>query len=424
MATTEASGPAFRALNRAASAPGRNALFAGLMLVLVFSVLTVWTHERWALSTNQVAIFCLAIGAAFRSTFLGAGWPANWLQLPLFATVLWGLIQLQADRSVYRFATWSAVLDWLTVALTFVIGLQAFEDGRTAHRFRRLAIYFGALLALVAILQLFSAEGRVFWVYTPKHEFQPMGPFVNRDHFSAYMELLLPFALWEALIDRRRVILFGGLAAVMYASVIAGASRAGSILVNLELAAVLIPALTGARRTAGHGVGRVILRIALLVLIFSAIVGWDVLLKRFEAPDPFAGRREAWLSGMAMIRDRPWIGFGLGTWTIAYPGYAIVDIGAFLNAAHSDWVQWAGEGGIPFFALMLIVAARALQLGIRAPWGLGITCVFLHCFVDFPLQEPPIFLWLAASLAALEIEGPLSHRSGDNWRRLACKPNG
>src|ERR1700738_3915220 len=52
------------------------------------------------------------------------------------------------------------------------------------------------------------------------------------DHFSAFMELLLP--------NRRKaagaVIQFA--AALMYASVIAGKSRVGSVIVNLEIGAV------------------------------------------------------------------------------------------------------------------------------------------------------------------------------------------
>jgi hypothetical protein len=48
------------------------------------------------------------------------------------------------------------------------------------------------------------------------------------------------------------------------------------------------------------------------------------------------------------------------------------------------------------------MAARSLQLGAAAPWSLGVTFVFLHALVDFPLQKPPIFLWVIAVLAALE----------------------
>lgn len=381
------------------------------MAVLVYAVLTVSIPDRWAVSALQIAIFALAVMVAIESTLTGRGWPASWLQFPLFAGAAWGLVQLKTDHSAYRFATWLEVLNWTALGFVFVIGLQAFTSMRLVHRFRRFGIYFGALVAIWAILQLFSSEGKLFWVLTPSQAAGVMGPFVNPDHYSAYMELLLPLALWEAVVDRRRAILFGCLAAVMYASVIAGASRAGSVLINLELGAVLIPALTRGRMAA-QGAWRILPRIALLVLIFSAIVGWDVLLQRFQDKDPFSVRREAWISGIAMIRDHPWIGCGLGAWTTVYPHYAVRDVGTFLNAAHSDWLQWAGEGGIPFLMLMLLVAARALQLGLGAPWALGITCVFLHCLVDFPLQQPPVFIWLLVMLAAAETARTKIHFSG------------
>jgi O-antigen ligase len=402
MATTQSSHAPARQLARFVRPPAHTGLFAGLLLVMVFSVLTIWTLDRWAVTGTQIGIFALAMVAAFRATVRGTGWPRNWVQLPLWTAVIWGLAQLAANRSVYRFATWSAVLGWLTLAFAFGIAVQVFKDASLARLWRRFAIYFGAIIALWAILQLFSAEGKILWIYSPPESIRPMGPFLNRDYYSAFMELLLPLCLWEAMIDRPRAVLYGALAAIVYASVIAGASRAGSILVNLEAAAVLILALRRGDRMNWRNRRGVTLRIALLVMTFSAVVGWDVLLQRFETKNPFADRQEDWQAAIAMIHDRPWAGFGLGTWTTAYPGYAVFDAYAVVNAAHSDWLQWAGEGGIPFVALMLILAGRSLQLGIRSPWGLGAAFVFLHCSVDFPLQKPPIFLWLIVMVAALE----------------------
>ncbi|MDQ2949415.1 MAG: O-antigen ligase family protein, partial [Acidobacteriota bacterium] len=182
-----------------------------------------------------------------------------------------------------------------------------------------------------------------------------------------------------------------------------------SVLVNLELAAVLIPALSrgwGRQRTASSWMS---LRIGLLSLIFTAVVGWDALLQRFQAKDPLAGRREMWLGGLAMIRDHPWLGVGLGTWMTAYPRYALFDLGTLVNAAHSDWLQWAGEGGIPFAGLLVLVAGRALYLGLKMPWGVGVFFVLLHCLVDFPLQKTSIILWMVVLLAALEAG---RHREG------------
>ncbi|MDQ6758291.1 MAG: O-antigen ligase family protein, partial [Acidobacteriota bacterium] len=132
------------------------------------------------------------------------------------------------------------------------------------------------------------------------------------------------------------------------------------------------------------------------------VVGWDALLQRFQLKDPLYGRREIWAAGIDMIRDHPWFGVGLGTWVTAYPHYAFFDLGTVVNAAHSDWLQWAGEGGLVFACLLLLMAARALYLGSKMPWGLGVFFVFLHSLVDFSLQTPSIILWTVVLLAGLE----------------------
>lgn len=395
MATTQTD----RAPSRRLSSRAGGVQFIGLVLVLCFGILTIWTSNRWAVSGLEVGVFAVTILAALRWGFLATPWPVDWLQIPFGLAVLWGLTQLVTGRSIYRFETWSATLAWLTLLAAYSTGLQLFSNASLRRRFRIFAIGFGALIALWAILQLFSAEGKIFWYYRTPESDLPMGPFLSYDHFSAFMELLLPIALWEARMDRRRALLYGCAAALMYASVIAGTSRAGSVIVNLEVGAVLIPGLTGA--VGKQGIWRFAARIGALIFMFSAVVGWNELLKRFQAKDSLAGRREAWQAGIAMIHQRPWFGFGLGTWTTVYPGFAAFDTGAFMNAAHSDWLQWAGDAGIPFGILMLIIAIRALRLGLRAPWGLGIVFVFFHSLVDFALQLPAIFLWLTIVLAAL-----------------------
>jgi len=397
MATTKTGRTTSRQLTEPQA--GENALFIGVLLVLCFGILTIWTLDRWATSGLEIGILALASIAALRAGFLSAPWALDWLQIPFALAVIWGLAQLATGHSVYRFETWSAVLGWLVVLFAYSTGLQVFANSSLRRRFRIFAIAFGAFIALWAILQLFSSGGKTLWLYGTQETDKPMGPFLSYDHYSAFMELLLPIALWEALMDRRRAVLYGCAAALMYASVIAGASRTGSVLVNLELGAVLIPGLT--RGATKRGVGAIALQVSALILMFTAVVGWNELLVRLQAKDPLAGRREAWATGIAMIHQRPWFGFGLGTWTAVYPGFATFDIGKIMNAAHSDWLQWIGDGGLPFGILLLIVTLRSLWLGIKAPWGLGVTFVFLHSLVDFPLQLPPIFVWLVIVLAGL-----------------------
>jgi O-antigen ligase len=102
-----------------------------------------------------------------------------------------------------------------------------------------------------------------------------------------------------------------------------------------------------------------------------------------------------------MARERPWLGFGLGTFEEAYPAYALFDIGLVVNHAHNDWAEWLAEGGIPFLLLMASLAAWAVVPAIRSIWGVGLLSVFLHALVDYPMQRLGLAAWIFVLLGAL-----------------------
>ena len=141
-----------------------------------------------------------------------------------------------------------------------------------------------------------------------------------------------------------------------------------------------------------------------LLIIAALVVGSQILLSRFAENDPLAFRKRMLTVALRIIRARPWTGFGFGTWSTIYPAYSDYDEIAFVNHAHNDWAEWAGDAGLPFAAFMALVALRAGWLCRRASWGIGIVSVFLHSFVDFPLQRPAVMTWLVALLGCLEME--------------------
>ena len=80
--------------------------------------------------------------------------------------------------------------------------------------------------------------------------------------------------------------------------------------------------------------------------------------------------------------------------------------GTLVNQAHNDWVQWAVEGGLPFVALLAAFAGMLLRRTWRCIWGLGVIAVFLHCFVDYPMQERPALVgWFFALSGAVAAAG-------------------
>jgi hypothetical protein len=250
-----------------------------------------------------------------------------------------------------------------------------------------------------ATLQTFTSGGKVLWLFPTIYN-PVMGPILYRNHYAAFIEVVLPIALYKALRSRHNSLLYSGMAAAMYASVIACASRAGTVLATAEILVVAV--LMAARGvTTGRAIGTALLRAAVLFVAFTAVVGWEHVWDRFWQPDPMTLRREFNISSLHMIADHPYTGTGLGTWPTIYPKYAIVDPGTFANQAHDDWLQFTAEGGIPFGVLLFTLFIWSLRPAFRSIWGIGVISVFLHAFVDYPFSRPALGSWPILILAML-----------------------
>ena len=192
----------------------------------------------------------------------------------------------------------------------------------------------------------------------------------------------------------------------MYASVIASSSRAGTVLATAEI--VLVPLLLWAfRRARGRVLAGALLRIGLFFALFTLVVGWETVWSRFWTPDPLAVRRQLAVSTLHMAVAHPWFGTGLGTWPTVYPEYAIIDVGAFANQAHNDWLQWTAEGGFPFGMMLASLFVWSLRPAFRSVWGLGVVAVFVHAIVDYPFSRTALGCWpilLLALLASTDAE--------------------
>ncbi|MGA2737149.1 MAG: O-antigen ligase family protein [Bryobacteraceae bacterium] len=394
-----------------------------LAVLLSWAVLTLWVPERWAWALFQFAVFAgVGVWAVqfIRHPAPVAG--ALWI-LPLGAAAAWGLLQLACGRTVYRWATWEAVLNWSTYAALFFLALQAFRQFEAQRWFLRFALFFGFALAVFSTLQMFTSGGRIFWLFPSGYKELVLGPFVYRNQYAAFMEMILPIAIWQALHARNNSWPYLIMAAAMVASVVAGASRAGSLLMCLEgIAVLLLASYRGVVSTAA--VAHAAAKLALLATLFTAVAGWQVLWGRLSRPDQGTGRREFFMASQDMLRDHPWLGVGLGNWPKVYPQYATFDDGSYVNQAHDDWMQWAVEGGLPFALLMAALLVMAVPKAARSLWGVGLIAVWVHCAVDYPFQQRPgLGAWFFVLLGALASEPErqlpyiLSWRNNNGYRK-------
>ena len=213
---------------------------------------------------------------------------------------------------MYAFATVQSVVQWLTFLCVFFVATAALREERALFHFREAMLWFGGIVALVATLQTFTGEGKIFGLFPVEYSDVAMGPILSRNHYAAFIELLLPLAIYQALRSKERPYPYAGLAAVLYASVIASSSRAGAILSTVGV--VVVVALVYQRGlVAGRQAGLVLARIAALLILFTLIVGWQSVWHRLLQPDPMAFRRELDVASLHMIADHSWTGADLGT---------------------------------------------------------------------------------------------------------------
>lgn len=380
-----------------------NGVVLGLAALLFFGTLTLWVEERWAWSLFQLGVFLLV---AWRLV------QARWRQVPvsfwpLAAACCWPFLQVLLRRSMAPARTWNAALDWFTFLVVFALAAEVFSDQHARRRFLRAAALFGMLVAAEATVQNYASEGKIFWLFASGYSDGVMGPFINRGQYSAWIELLLPVALYLAFSDQRRRVLWGSAAAVLFGSLVAGASRAGFVLAGGELLAVM--AVAGVRKFASRKtLLAAAVQIAVLAGIAATVAGWQGLQSRLEAQSSEALRVDAFRASTHMLREHPWFGIGLGTWPTVYPAYAGLDTGLFVNQAHNDWAQWAAEGGLPFLLLLALFSLLCCKKAVPSIYGLGAAAFLLHGLVDYPMQQRPV---LAAWFFA--IAGAAAAWSGD-----------
>jgi O-antigen ligase len=336
----------------------------------------------------------------------------------------------RSSLSVDPGATRGACLAWLVPLLLVVVAERVSRDPSTRYRLLWAVAGWTGLLGAIAVAQRVAWNGRLLWFRETPPDADPLGPFVNPNHFAGYVEmgvlvvigLLLAILgggdgrlsranLRAALLDRAwalpRLLLLGGITVLALCGMILSGSR-GGMLAFLVGVAVLLPS----RKLRG------LLAAATIVVL---VVGLAVGLASWLGPevktlqtglfseglrDPsMAMRSDMWGRTWQILADHPVTGTGLGTFARAYARYDREGEWLGTRWAHNDFLQLASETGFVGAALSIwLVAAvgrRVLLPALRpvAPartrWttaGLAaaVFAMLVHSTVDFSLQIPAV----------------------------------
>ncbi|MEP7341432.1 MAG: O-antigen ligase family protein [Acidobacteriota bacterium] len=319
------------------------------------------------------------------------------------------------------------------------------------ERLQRLAFFltiFGLLLSSFALIQYFTWNDKFYW-FRAAHTEAPFGPFVNRNHYAGYIELLLPWPVILMLSRQRREekLFYGFAAAWMAMSAVFSLSRGGmiSIFAELMFLAAFGPRgdqdystdYTGTRRF-----GAFLLRVGAVAAIIAAAIGglnWlgtERVVNRLAPeqanvqtasaqsenstpPNTWDDRGELWRDSWAVFRANPLTGVGLGAFETAFPAHdRSSNVGRIVTPqTHNDYLQALTDGGLIgglIVVWFLAVCVRAVWRGLRLADPLmslsvlacsaGCFGLLIHSLFDFNLQLPShalLFLSFSAIIVQL-----------------------
>jgi len=401
----------------------------GLCSLLVFGVLSHGAVEDWARAVLEIGAALLFLAWAVRAYLTQEHQlVVSPLLLPLVALSLLALGQWFFHRTASSYATRMELQLLLADILLIFLASQAFRTLEDWRSFVWFVMSFGFFVALFGILQHLTFNGKLYWFREMHFGGIPFGPYVNRNHFAGFTELVIPISLVPLVLGkvrRERWLLVSLFAVVPIGALVLSASRGGIISFGVEVGVLVLWLVL--RRTAGRHLlsGGAVLLLAFLMVSW---LGVQQLVERFsslQSLEVTVGKRASMRADTWRIfLDHPGTGTGLGTLQLVFPAYETLYDGKIVNHSHNDYLEGLAETGVAgglcclwFLGVLLFDSLRRLSqpigtFALTVQLSALIACVgFLtHSLVDFNMHIPAnaLLFFLMANLATTEIRQPTS----------------
>jgi len=391
-------------------------IFYGLFGLLLFAPLAFGSVEPWSIFVLEAGTALVFLLWGIRQVQSGE---ISITSSPLFAPMLVFAaligVQLASGHTAYRYATYSLALLYCAYGLLCFLAVQVLRRTSQVKQLTWIFSAYGAGVALFALIQSMASPTALYGIRTPRSGGWIYGPYVNHNHYAGLVEMLLPIPLVFALsrfAQGPRKIMAAAAAAIMAGTIFLSGSRGGMLAFAVQMA-VLVALFAGRDKDRDKDKGR---KAAIALGIFLAItvgllawLGGGELTKRMasihsETRSELSGglRLAIDRDGLRMLREKPLLGWGLGTFPEVYPQFRSFYTNFFINEAHNDYIQLLVEMGILGLAAMLWFLAATFWQALKKVdrWAdnvngtvtlaalLGVIGILVHSFVDFNLEIP------------------------------------
>lgn len=389
------------------------------------------------------------------------------LNLPVLAFVLWALASTAYAHNKYEgFLAWRP---WAASALMFFL-----VANDNTYEKRRLIHVLGALFVSASLCSLLGiAQHLLDFSWVPQTR-PPAATFANRNMAAHFIVLTFPLAVGFIVNSKGRMLplISAAAACLMLVFLLYTKARAAWLALGVEMLFLVVLLLRerirsrdapywSRNKSLAVGLTLVVLfvmmnlgpkgftwRVGELWRYTAAVTEYNVesSAAQDDARRSVPLRRAIWLNTIEMIKDRPWIGFGLGNHKVFYPLYhrkaikeMVFSIESQLVQVHNDFLQAFAELGVVGMLLLSWIGFVWVKITMRLTsprysrdvrfWTLGITLgivgLLVNALFSFPFQRavPPfscmIFLGVLGSFYAGD--DPKFCSMGPRWAILcAC----
>jgi len=399
---------------------------AGIYFLIAFAVLAHGAVEPWSEAVLEIGaglLLLLWCAAVLQEENPEIRWnPLLWALGGFWVVTA---VQSLAHLTAYPFGTHIEWLKASALVLLAFLAVQAFQTAEDWRSFVWFLLFFGFAVALFAIVQHYTFNGKLYWVRELRFGGVPFGPYVDRDHFAGLMELIAPGGLSLMILRGERRELWPMLTMftlLPIGALFLSASRGGIISFLCEVGLLLVLAFYERMEA------RTLLAGAVVLLLVAGVLGWIGIGRALERFQQYRGlevsegrRLEMTHDSWKIFMDHPVLGTGFGTLQEVFPKYETLYDGRVVNHAHDDYVELLAEagivGGLLALAFLAVLVSRgwkamkasrgSLELALHI--GALVACfgMLVHSLVDFNLHIPAnALVFLLQAVLATSIFAP------------------
>ncbi len=304
------------------------------------------------------------------------------------------IVLLNLFFTVYLYAT---IIEWIRITGYILLYLLLSLNAGTARK--SFTSLIRQTLVLVIILSLIEAI--IIIIQTLLHQV-PRGTMPNENVAASYMLIgllgMLAYVFFNSESTRREKVIGIIGALVLTGALLLSHSRGGLIALLVALGVLI------RLKYRKWGIIAVFLA-ALGILALLPLSLFDAIFK-INVPESYR-RIYIWQSAWEIIKNRPWFGWGMGNFGLAFPRYnfpsldTVLHFGRVTRFAHNEFLQVAAEMGLPALGLYVGIIGYVFKAGwdlsrrkvvswIQAGGFAAFTGIIVHSLVDFNLHLPAI----------------------------------